>query len=337
MKLPATTQSFAIAAALLCAASTSHAATVAWSGAQNTDLDWSVGANWTGVVVPTSGDIALVNQNRIASVTTDVDFGGALQNQNTTNVTHLSTVNVKTGGVLAVTTATNGVSGGGHGVINVSGGTMTTTGAVTNHDNINLSSGSLSLFNAATNGNNQALANAAGSLNVTGGVLTAGAVMTTGTIQFYSAIDISGGSFTTTVQTFFSGTSLTVNGDAATIVLKDLNQIETRAVDFNFNFGATNVSTIVSTGFMNLAGATINVNGSGYAGGAGEFTLISAVNYADDIFAGQSVTGFDGLDGVVSASGNNLILTLSTIPEPGTYALLAGLTGLVFVMVRRRR
>jgi hypothetical protein len=40
----------------------------------------------------------------------------------------------------------------------------------------------------------------------------------------------------------------------------------------------------------------------------------------------------------VSASGNDLILTLTTaIPEPGTYALLAGITGLVFVMVGRRR
>jgi hypothetical protein len=130
---------------------------------------------------------------------------------------------------------------------------------------------------------------------------------------------------------------LTINGDAATIGFKDLNQSVGRAVDFNFNFGATDVSTIVSTGFMNLAGATINVNGSGYGGGAGVFDLITSVNYGDDVFAGQLVTGFTGLDGIVSASGNNLILTLTTaVPEPGTYALLAGLTGLVFVMVRRR-
>jgi hypothetical protein len=34
---------------------------------------------------------------------------------------------------------------------------------------------------------------------------------------------------------------------------------------------------------------------------------------------------------------NTDLVGLSLVPEPGTYALLAGLTGLVFVMVRRRR
>jgi hypothetical protein len=338
MKSPTTTQCFAIGAALLCAASTSYATTLPFLGGNNTDSNWNVGTNWNGASVPGSGDTALVNQNRRAYVDSDVAFGGILTNQNTSNTNHTSQIDVRTGGILAVSTANNGSSTGGDGLIKVTGGIMTTTGAVRNRDVISLESGALSLFNTATGGNNQALSAAAGSLNVTGGALTAGAAMSSGTIQFYSAIDISAGSFTTVAQTFFAGTSLTINGDAATIGFKDLNQSVGRAVDFNFNFGATDVSTIVSTGFMNLAGATINVNGSGYGGGAGVFDLITSVNYGDDVFAGQLVTGFAGLDGVVSASGNNLILTLTTaVPEPGTYALLAGLTGLVWVMVRRRR
>ena len=343
MKSPTTTQCLAIGAALLCAASTSYATTLPFLGGNNTDSNWNVGTNWTGDSVPGSGDTALVNQNRRAYVDSDVAFGGILTNQNTSNGAQTSEVDVRTGGILAVSTASNGSSGGAHGLIKVTGGTMTTTGAVTNRDVISLESGTLSLFNAATSGNNHALSavtGRSGVLNVTGGVLTAGAAMTSGTIQFRSAIDISGGSFETVAQTFFAGTSLTVNGDAATIALTQLNQnhLINRAVDFNFNFGATNVSSIVSTGFMSLSSATINVDGSGYAGGAGVFDLITSGNYTDDVFAASSVTGFDGLDGVVSASGNNLILTLTTaVPEPGTYALLAGLTGLVFVMVGRRR
>jgi hypothetical protein len=338
IKTPTTTQCFAIGAALLCTTSTSYATTLPFLGGNNTDSDWNVGTNWTGDSVPGSGDTALVNQNRRAYVDSDVAFGGILTNQNTSNDAQTSEVDVRTGGILAVSTASNGSSVGGHGLIKVTGGTMTTTGAVTNRDVISLESGNLSLFNSATSGNNQALSAATGSLNVTGGALTAGAAMTSGTIQFYSAIDISAGSFTTVAQTFFSGTSLTINGDAATIGFKDLNQLGSRAVDFNFNFGTTDVSTIVSTGFMNLAGATINVDGSGYSGGANVFTLLASTNYGDDVFAGQLVTGFTGLDGIVSASGNDLILTLTTaVPEPGTYALLAGITGLVFVMVGRRR
>jgi hypothetical protein len=339
MKTPTTTQYFAIGAALLCATSTSYAAALTFTGGNNVDSNWNLASSWTGNggVLPTSSDSVLLNQNRRAFVNSDVNFGGSLALANGTLLTHTAVVDVRTGGTFAVSTASVGSASGALGRIDVTGGTMTTTGSVLNRDIINLSSGNLNLFNAATSGNNQALAAAAGVLNVTGGALTAGAAMASGTIQFYSAIDISAGSFTTVAQTFFSGTSLTINGDAATINLVSLNQTAARAVDFNFNFGATDVSTIVSTGgFMNLAGATINVDGSGYGGGAGVFELITSGNYNDGIFAGQSVTGFDGLNGVVSASGNDLILTL-TIPEPGTYALLAGLTGLVFVMVRRRR
>ena len=340
MKSPTTTQCLAIGAALLCAASTSYGAALVWTGGNNADSNWNLASSWTGNggVLPTSSDSVLINQNRRAIIDSDVAFGGILTNQNTSNTDHTSQIDVRTGGILAVTTASNGSSTGGNGLIKVTGGIMTTTGAVTNRDVISLESGALSLFNTATGGNNQALSAAAGSLNVTGGALTAGAAMSSGTIQFYSAIDISAGSFTTVAQTFFAGTSLTITGDAATIALTQLNQTVGRAVDFNFNFDSDGVSTIVNSGFMSLAGATINVDGSGYAGGAGEFTLISAGNYSDDVFAASSVTGFDGLDGVVSASGNNLILTLTTaVPEPGTYALLAGLTGLVFVMVGRRR
>ncbi|CAA6676305.1 MULTISPECIES: PEP-CTERM sorting domain-containing protein [unclassified Lentimonas] len=42
-------------------------------------------------------------------------------------------------------------------------------------------------------------------------------------------------------------------------------------------------------------------------------------------------------DYVYDFGGGDLGIAISVIPEPGTYALLAGLTGLTFVMLRRRR
>jgi dienelactone hydrolase len=337
MKKSSTTQSFAIAAALLCATSTSSAIT--FTGGNHVDSNWNLSSSWTGNggVLPTSGDNALINQNRRAFVDSNVNFGGSLTLANSSRDDHTGVVDVRTGGTFAVSTASVGTAGGSHGRIDVTGGDMTTSGSVINRDTINLSSGTLSLFNTATGGNNRALEadtnginnSAGGVLNVTGGDLTAGAAMTSGAIQFYSAIEISAGSFSTVVQTFFAGTSLTITGDAATIALTQLNQTVGRVVDFNFNFDSDGVSTIVNSGFMSLAGATINVDGSGYGGGAGEFTLISSTNYVDGVFAGQSVTGFAGLDGVVSASGNDLILTLTERPyatELATVAALGDLT-----------
>ena len=344
MKKPTTTQCFAIGAALLCATSTSYAADITYTGTDNAETNWNVGTNWSSGSLPTSADTAIINQNRTTFVDSAVNFGGTLTNQNSA-AGSTSVVDVRTGGTLAVSLATNGTASGGDGVINVTGGTMTAGSEIINHGTINLSSGTLSLFNNASGSNgDKALAAAGGILNVTGGALIAGANKSGGNLSFRSSVVISGGSFTTTgSQTFFTdGASLTINGDAATIGFDSLVQNRAaRAADFNFNFGATGVSAVGSSGFMSIWNATINVDGSGYTGGAAVFDLFTSSSFLDldsnDFATMSTVAGFAGLDGVVSVSGNNLILTLTTIPEPGTYALLAGLTGLVWVMVRRRR
>jgi dienelactone hydrolase len=329
MKNSPTTQCFTIGAALLCATLASHAASLQYLGGNNVDTNWNVDANWTGGSVPTSGDTALLNQNQRTFVEDNVNFGGVLTNQDS-GAGSTSVVDVRTGGTLAVSTASNGTISGGDGVINVTGGTMSASGTVTNHGTIQLSSGTLSLLNTATSGFNRALDTASGILNVTGGALTAGAAMTGGNIQFRSTIVISGGSFTAGAgaQAFFAdGASLTINGDAGTIGFGFLAQNRTgRAADLNFNFGATGVGTIVTAGWMSLTDATINVDGSGYTGGAGVFDLITSSSFTDGaVFAGQSVTGFTGFNGVVSASGNDLILTLTELPYADELATVAAL------------
>jgi hypothetical protein len=71
--------------------------------------------------------------------------------------------------------------------------------------------------------------------------------------------------------------------------------------------------------------------------GAGTYTLLTSVVGT----LGSSLTGVvGGLDGTLSISSNNLILTLtdaSSVPEPSSYAMFAGVAALCGVVLRRRR
>jgi hypothetical protein len=69
------------------------------------------------------------------------------------------------------------------------------------------------------------------------------------------------------------------------------------------------------------------------------FNLINAGSYGG-VFAVVNLPGLaPGLawDSSALASAGNLSVTGSAVPEPGTYALLAGGAGLAAALVRRRR
>ena len=77
--------------------------------------------------------------------------------------------------------------------------------------------------------------------------------------------------------------------------------------------GSGTYSTTIDIGSLSIAGVTT----------AGDFEYYM-LGFGRDVGATAGTISIDNL-------------SFTSVPEPGTYALLAGLTGLVFVMLRRRR
>jgi hypothetical protein len=128
-----------------------------------------------------------------------------------------------------------------------------------------------------------------------------------------------------------------------------------------FEFGASSVSTFNTV--KNNAGASNILNGLlqvdlGALVGIGSYTLIDSSN-ADLLIAGLLATDLGTAGGTITSSdtsthfnvlnegavvwslttanaGQDLVFNVSAIPEPGTYAMLAGCCALTFVMLRRR-
>lgn len=234
-------------------------------------------------------------------------------------------------------TATTSVTVDNQGLLAISGGTLTTPELIAN-GTVTIDGGTIA---RTITGVNTSIAGTgkiellSGSYALTGGgasdQINLGAAL----------IEVSGGTLNWTgqVRGGNAGGVFRVIGDEATISMLRLNAREDQDYDHTFEFvlGEAGISTITVDGFVHLSGATINIDGSAYTGGAGTFDLISTPNLAS-ASSSITLTGFDAFeDAFVTQDTNDNIFTLTIIPEPRVYGLALGLLALAWIGMRRSR
>jgi len=214
---------------------------------------------------------------------------------------------------------------GGNSTLNASADFTATGLAIQNTGTVNLTGGAYVLPKTSASNNG---VGADGVLNISSG----------------GTLNISGGSHQFNERSVING-NFNVTGSSATI---RMNQIgSATGGSFNFTMDSTGVSSIVGDlGFswLSIAGASLNVDGSAYSGGAGSYTLVDSNNFGAMMSAGSiAVTGLgtEGIDYnvvITDIAGGGVgrdTIILNVVPEPSSTALL-GLGGLALVLRRRK-
>ena len=243
--------------------------------------------------------------------------GGARTIANTLNVTG----NAAIGGSNNFTASGN-VTVTATKTLTISNTALTTlSGTNTNNGTIAVNSGSTLLVNGTTTG---------GAYTISSGATFGG----TGTIDLSAAngsVTIGNGSFLQATSadalTFTLGTgALNVSGALANA-----------SPSMFFTLGAPG-SSVISATSTNIGSGVLDFSdfsftaGSGF--GTGTYTLFTSIAGT----LGSNLTGtVGGLDAIISQSGNDIILTASAIPEPSTFAALAGVGVIGAALLRGRR
>lgn len=210
----------------------------------------------------------------------------------------------------------------GVGVV-VSAGTFILNGSANSYTGTTAVNGGTLLINGIKSGTGTVAVNSTGIL---GGSGTVGGAVTAASGAFISAGASSGAAGTLT----FSST-LDISGLAA------------GTGGLLFDLGATGASdkVVLTSGALSIGTGVLDLNDfsfstlSGY--GPGTYTLFSSSTSIVGTM-GSNLTGtIGGLSGALSISGNDLVLTVSAIPEPSVYALAGGVLSLGLAWVQRRR
>lgn len=274
--------------------------------------NWQDTGTWTGGVLPGIVDAAHIVSTHTVTVNQAHDIEGLL---------HDGSVILNSGAILEVSGGTNiGHSFNNSATITLNSGSQ-----------LNCSS-RLNVGSHVNSGNNV--------INLNGGAITVTGL--SGNVRF-EAINTNGGSGTMNLN---SG-SLTAQGFSAvrrgtssqTILNWNSASSAGAGVTFNLTASGTYVDTFNSntnTLFTDFGtGTTFNFNGANFVEGNVITLMTSTSETAYTNYNNINITGFGstGLGGVLSVSGNNLMLTV--VPEPTSAALL-GLGGIILLGRRKR-
>lgn len=175
---------------------------------------------------------------------------------------------------------------------------------------------------------------ATGAVSVASGATFGGAGTIGGATTAASGSFLSAGSDASTAGTITFASTLNISGLAAGTggLLFDLAGVGTS--DKIVLTSATASALNIGSGVLNFNDFTFNTLG-GF--GAGVYTLIDA-NSSIAGTLGSNLTGtIGGLSSELSISGNDLILTVTSIPEPSTYAAIFGTLAIGGAVWSKRR
>ena len=264
---------------------------------------------------PTSADTAFIRNN--ATVTVNTNVGSILgltvgeSTAGTPPVAGSGTLQIDTGGSLTVSGTVALMRRSNQntavGVINLNGGTFSHTGTMW------IGGPGVS-----------ATANSSGTLNISGAstltstnhivVGSASAAVSTGLVNVIGS------------NANITGTSFSLNA----------------AGTLKFTLDSTGISDMVYSGAVSfVTGSTLTIDGTAFGGAAGNYTLIDGATLTGFDDLNITYTGFNpGYTPIVNfdSGTQSLVLNVTGVPEPSTYAMVgAGLAAVLFGLRRKRQ
>jgi fibronectin-binding autotransporter adhesin len=308
-----------LALAVLIAAGLSSSAfaqtTWTWNGV---DGEYTTGGNWDQATAPNltvSGNVAVINSGNVTYTPGGdlaINNGGTLRINGGSWTQVVGNAWIQMGGgnlVVAGGTFNQGTAGN---IIRNAGSSVTISSGAANFNGEFANSGALTISGGNVSIQNNFVANT-GTVNISGGAITVG-----GELKFQGAdMLISGGTISAALISFdATAASFDISGGTINLSGNFTDGIFANSPDayLNFTLGSTgelHLASVSTTGAANLLGGRIRLDD----------TIDSA---AFEIVS-------DG------AAGSIISLVGSNIPEPSSFAALAGLGVLGFVASRRRR